>query len=165
MIGTVLACRELLRDLTPLKADCGRLCGAACCSSLEGEETGMLLFPGEAWLYRDLPGFRLGTADGRELLFCSGRCERDLRPLSCRIFPLLPILREDGVRVVTDARAAAVCPLAGMGKSSLDSAFVENVRRCGELLAADEEERAFLLRLTAEHDELRALQKSFRGGR
>ena len=39
--------RALLETLTPLKRDCGRLCGARCCRSLEGEETGMVLFPGE----------------------------------------------------------------------------------------------------------------------
>ena len=44
-LNTVLAARDLLRELTPLKTDCGRLCGGACCEG--DEETGMLLFPGE----------------------------------------------------------------------------------------------------------------------
>ena len=44
--------REKLNSVTPLKRDCGRVCGSRCCDSLEGEETGMLLFPGEDTLYR-----------------------------------------------------------------------------------------------------------------
>lgn len=30
-------CYEILGDLTPLKSNCGKLCGAACC---ESDETG-----------------------------------------------------------------------------------------------------------------------------
>ena len=48
--------REKLKELTPLKADCGRVCGARCCAPLEGEETGMLLFPGEAEAYAGRSG-------------------------------------------------------------------------------------------------------------
>ncbi len=43
--------REILAEVTPLKTDCGKVCGARCCRSLEGEETGMLLFPGEEAYY------------------------------------------------------------------------------------------------------------------
>ena len=52
MDGALFAARKILEEVTPLKADCGRVCGAACCASLEGEETGMLLFPGEEALCR-----------------------------------------------------------------------------------------------------------------
>ena len=48
-IQAVLAARELLENLTPLKTDCGRLCQAACCQG--DENTGMLLFPEEETLY------------------------------------------------------------------------------------------------------------------
>ncbi len=52
---TLLRAREILRDVTPLPADCGMYCGAACCASPEegADETGMLLFPGEEALYTD----------------------------------------------------------------------------------------------------------------
>ena len=43
MDAAVSAAREKLNQLTPLKKDCGRICGARCCRPLEGEETGMLL--------------------------------------------------------------------------------------------------------------------------
>ena len=51
--------RAMLENLTPLKSDCGKRCGHACCQSPAGEERGMLLFPGEAEYYRDREGYRL----------------------------------------------------------------------------------------------------------
>ena len=59
--------RGLLAEVTPLKTDCGRVCGGICCRSMEGEETGMLLFPGEEDFYEDLDGWRMLPA-GRDLL-------------------------------------------------------------------------------------------------
>ena len=130
--------REKLKDITPMKSDCGRVCGVRCCAPLEGEETGMLLFPGEEELYKDRPGWTIRqTALGR-MLVCSGTCDRAERPLACRMFPLLPEVREDGgVRVVTDLRAKAICPLARQGRSAMDPAFIEAVREAGELLNGD----------------------------
>ena len=157
------AARGLLADCTPLRTDCGRLCGAACCASLEGEETGMLLFPGEEEACGDQPGFSLRRTAGGSLLVCSGSCDRAARPLACRLFPLLPLLRNGEIRVETDLRAKTVCPLARQRLDALGQDYVEAVRRCGETLAADAVQRAFLLRLTEEQDALRALRKQFRG--
>ena len=156
--------RALLENVTPLHADCGLSCGHACCRSLEGELSGMLLFPGEDAYYADLPDYRtVDTADG-PLLICPGRCARGDRPLSCRLMPLLPLLRPDGIKVATDLRAKGVCPLARMGKDALDPAFVEAVREVGRILVEDEAQRTFLERLTAQQDELKALRNQFRRG-
>lgn len=153
--------RELLRDVTPLTMDCGLVCGGACCRSLPGERTGMLLFPGEAARYYGKPGYEvLETATG-PLLVCDGTCERDERPLSCRLFPLLPVIRPEGVKVAMDARARAACPLAKQGVRGLSETFVEAVRQAGQALMTDDVQRDFLTRLTREQDELRALQKRF----
>lgn len=142
MSAAVLTARTLLSGLTPLKTDCGRLCGGACCQG--DEATGMLLFPGEEALYansafaRVLPaGFSLGGQDV-SLLVCQGRCERENRPLACRLFPLFLRFREDGsTRVVLDRRARALCPLTGYGLSALDSAFLDAARTAYDLLLAD----------------------------
>lgn len=155
--------RNLLENVTPLKTDCGRVCGGACCSSLEGEMTGMLLFPGEEDFYEDAEGFTMQPVDGGLLLICSGSCDRTQRPLACRLFPLLPLLREDGIHVAMDARARAVCPLSRHGKDGLDPAFVEAVRQAGELLAQEPAQADFLRKLTEEHDELTALRRKMRG--
>lgn len=163
MLPDVIArARALFDDLTPLRTDCGLVCGGACCQPLEGENTGMLLFPGEEAYYAALPDYQLTATEAGTLLTCSGQCERADRPLSCRLFPLLPLLREDGVRVATDARAKAVCPLARQGKAALLPEFVSAVREAGRILAQDDAQRAFLLRLTAQQDELKALQRQFR---
>ncbi len=71
MNETLKRARELLAEVTPLKSDCGRVCGARCCASLEGEETGMLLFPGEEDFYEELDGWRILPAGKELLLICS----------------------------------------------------------------------------------------------
>ena len=155
--------RELLMNLTPLRDDCGRRCAGACCHSLEGEETGMLLFPGEEALYASLPGFRMVETAAGTLLICSGTCDRSQRPLSCRLFPLLPVLRGDAVRVEMDERARPVCPLVRYGKAGLSAEFAEAVEAVGKALAEDPEQAAFLRQLTQAQDELRALRSQLTG--
>lgn len=162
MDAAVSAAREKLKNVTPLKRDCGRVCGARCCRPLEGEETGMLLFPGEAEAYAGKAGFEVRKTARGDLLFCSGVCNRDDRPLSCRLFPLLPVIGDDGeVRTVTDLRAKAVCPLARQGKSAMDPAFVDAVREAGEILAAEDETAVFLDMLEEEQEELKRLRDEF----
>ena len=163
MDAAVSAAREKLKNVTPLKKDCGRVCGARCCRPLEGEETGMLLFPGEAEAYTDREGWTVRHAAQGDIVVCPGNCEREERPLSCRLFPLLPLIGDDGeIRAVMDQRARAVCPLARQGKSALDPAFIEAVREAGELLAQSEEQAMFLDVLEEEQEELKELRKKFR---
>lgn len=157
--------RGLFDELTPLSTDCGRLCAGRCCQPMEGENTGMLLFPGEAAYYEELPGYTVRATPAGELLTCSGACSREDRPLSCRLFPLIPVLRPDGVKVATDLRARHVCPLARQGKSALLVEFVAAVRACGKLLAEDPAQRRFLQKLTQQQDDLKALRDQFGGGK
>ena len=148
-IHAVLAARELLENLTPLKTDCGRLCQGACCQG--DEATGMLLFPGEEALYADCTfarvvptGFSLGGTPA-QLLVCDGRCDRKNRPLACRLFPLFLKFREDQTPVLRmDARARAVCPLTDYGISALDGAFVAAAREAYALLMENERCAAYL---------------------
>ncbi|MBQ6513610.1 MAG: hypothetical protein IJI09_02720 [Clostridia bacterium] len=159
MDAAVSAAREKLKNVTPLKRDCGRVCGARCCRPLEGEETGMLLFPGEVEAYAGKAGFEVRKTARGDLLICSGTCDREDRPLSCRLFPLLPVIGDDGkVRAVTDLRAKAVCPLARQGKSAMDPAFADAVREAGEILAAEDEQAVFLEMLEEEQIELKELR-------
>ena len=58
---------------------------------------GMLLFPGEAEMYRGEEGFTLVDSPHGTILVCEGRCSRANRPLACRMFPLVMLLRPDGV--------------------------------------------------------------------
>lgn len=148
-ISSVLAARELLNTLTPLKTDCGRLCQAACCQG--DENTGMLLFPEEETLYEDcsfanvLPlDYTLGHTQAH-LLVCHSRCEREMRPLACRLFPLFLKFKEDGVtKLRMDVRAKSVCPLTDYGIKSLDPEFKQAVRKAYDSLLEDETCAAYL---------------------
>lgn len=155
-LTAVMKARELLRDVTPLTMDCGRVCGGACCQSDEDGQGGMLLFPGEEALYDPLPaGFFLQRDDavmpGCLLLTCEGHCDREARPLSCRLFPLLPT--RTGAKM--DRRAWAVCPLMEYGKQGLRTDFVAAAREAGSILYACPEHAAFLDALHAYNEALK----------
>lgn len=151
VMDAVLAARKLTMDVTPLRTDCGRVCGGACCQPDETGRGGMLLFPGEEQLYQGKPGFTVlpDSALGIPalLLTCEGRCDRTDRPLSCRIFPLLPRLRNGEIRVVRDRRGFEVCPLLPSGLGAFQPDFVTAVREAGEILYRVAEHRIFLERL------------------
>ena len=163
---TIRKCRELLAQSTPLKNDCGRLCSANCCRSLDAEETGMLLFPGEDAFYSGMSEWKILRNQDRAVLVCSGTCDRRIRPLSCRLFPLLPILDADGnVKVRMDPQARHVCPLYASGVHGVCPEFVETVKECGELLAQNPQTRCFLEERTREYQEMICLRREFLKGR
>jgi len=148
-ITAVIAARELLKTLTPLKTDCGRLCAGACCQG--DSTTGMLLFPGEETLYTNCTfatitpaDFELGGQKAR-LLVCDGHCPRDERPLACRLFPLfLAFLKSGKTKVRLDTRASHVCPLCDYGVIGLDEAFVDAARRAYDVLLESPECESYL---------------------
>ena len=134
--------------LTPLSADCGKLCGAKCCSGDEND--GMIVFPGEEKLLsshgytvtlREMNGFPVYFTS------CNGRCNRVYRPLSCRIFPLAPILRNDTLEIIPDPRAKYLCPL--LLADSVEEKFKAAVFRAFSHLIADEKVREMLNHYTA----------------
>ena len=129
---------ELLEKATPMgRTDCGGLCSAVCCTSQTGDS--MELFPFEKELFESLEGFEV--TDGEvPLVKCAGRCNREERPLACRIYPLFPmVMQENGeekIAVVYDPRAASACPLCA-ARAKLDRRFVRAVRRAGKYLLSD----------------------------
>jgi len=154
--GLVREAYRILGASTPIRADCGELCGAACCDG--GDDMGMLLFPGEAPRLAGIPGFRVIRIDYMEtkqwLLICENGCDRELRPLSCRIFPLGPKVHEDGrVSVRLDPRARMLrCPLAIM--RYLDGQFTQRVHTALQMLGKNERMLAFMKAISSELDEL-----------
>lgn len=125
----------------------------------------MLLFPGEEELYTGKDGWTIRDTAAGPMVICPGECDREERPLACRMFPLLPLTGADGeIRAVTDLRAKAVCPLARQGRSAMDPVFTEAVREAGRLLAGEEEQAAFLARLKEEQEELKRLRRALGGG-
>ena len=123
----------------------------------------MLLFPGEDALYRDREGWTIRQTPAGPMVICPGTCSREERPLACRLFPLLPVIRGGTVKAAVDQRAYAVCPLARQGIRALDPEFAEAVREAGRMLAEDGEQYRFLEVLTEEQDELKQLRNRLGG--
>lgn len=123
-----------LENVTPIKKDCGVLCGGICCKD-EEEKSGMLLFPGEERILKnkgyeiELSHCEYGVDKTAPILFCSGRCNRKIRPLACRIFPLVPYKKEGKpLKLIMNPLAKNMCPLARSLKvSQLEPLFVKNV--------------------------------------
>lgn len=156
-LAALLAARDLLREVTPLKSDCGRLCGAACCSAeADSAASGMYLFPGEEGLYgpddawaRVLPTDWIVGGRPVPLLVCEGSCPRDRRPLACRLFPLAARRVGEGFTLRLDPRGWPVCPLMPHGVAALDPAFAAAARAALTALWDQPEHRSFLLALDA----------------
>ncbi len=161
------AARGALETLTPLKRDCGRLCGGACCQPDETGENGMLLFPFEDSYYaKPIEGFAFHLADdnalfqGGKRLVCEGACPREHRPLACRLFPLRIRVETDETgertRAVAelDPRAWCVCPLLEQGgMRALSQDFVAAVEVAGNALCQN------VYMLEALHNEQRLLDE------
>ncbi len=126
-------------ELTPVPFDCGALCGKLCCEG--DEESGMYLFPGEERLFLNNENFSVYPTDftvGKRktnLVVCHGPCERNERPLSCRIFPLIPMYRKGStLEIIKDPRAN-ICPLTHPAANGcITKEFTSAVRHAFSLL-------------------------------
>lgn len=144
---------RIIGDKTPLKKDCGRVCDGACCKG--DEETGMLLFPFEE------SSLTVKEKDGVRLAVCKGNCDREERPLSCRIFPFFPYVTPEGkIKVIPDIRGVNICPLvSNFADVRFDRGFLWRVKKVGRLLYSDEECRRFLTETSREIDTLITLME------
>ena len=138
--------QNIMQDKTPLKKDCGLLCGKACCKG--DAETGMLLFPFEE---TSLP---VTEKNGVRLCVCDGSCNRRERPLSCMIFPFFPYITRDGrIKVIPDIRGSGICPIVrNFTETKIDRRFLRRVKKVGRLLSEDDECRTFLEEISRETD-------------
>lgn len=160
---------------TPLPLDCGRYCNEACCKG--DNETGMYLFPGEKAVFDMVcpDGWRITDSEltyrynGKErktpILICDGNCDRYFRPLACRIFPLTPVLDNEGhIKVIMDPRAKSVCPLANtFDKDEFDEGFVDSVKKAFILLSKNKHVYEFLKTYTEYIEDYNRFFKDLRG--
>lgn len=153
---------RLLDNVTPLPVDCGRLCGAKCCTDWE-KGVGVYLLPGEEELFMGqdwcelveiLPEDAPFSGERCFLLRCREKCPREKRPLLCRTFPLAPYTGSDGVlQVVFDEDGWLVCPLVKLGDmEQLDYRFVKRVLAVWEKLAEHEVVRSYIQKYSARID-------------
>ncbi|WP_405280289.1 hypothetical protein [Methanobrevibacter sp.] len=114
MKRTIQKIYQRLDEVTPVDFDCGKLCGEVCCvydaDETHTEELVLYLLPGEELMYEDSPDFELYHMDSSEIRYphswkdniylvkCKNppRCDRSIRPIQCRTFPLVPHISKNG---------------------------------------------------------------------
>ena len=152
----------VLSKVTPLYGNCGELCDAACCKG--GDEAGMYLFPGEEAMYATLPDWLkieqsdFEYADGKfaKIAICNGICDRALRPLSCRLFPLTPYFERGELKIIIDPRAKSICPIAKTTDvGQLSPEFVRRAEYATRFLAYNSDIYTFMRSLSEMIDEVK----------
>lgn len=138
--------RQLAR-VTPLPVDCGKLCGAKCCTEWESG-AGVYLLPGEEEIFAEQGWCKIEEVppDMSPLLHiktyilrCSGSCPRNLRPFQCRTFPLAPYMDKSGhLKMIFDENGWLICPLIKLGDmDQLDPKFIAKMKQVWTKLAED----------------------------
>jgi len=158
---------KIMDQKYPLKnRDCGKLCEKACCSN-ENSETGMFLFPEEEKLYKTGEWFRIEELTTRDAhiypydetkvykLICNGTCDREKRPLACRLFPTYPKLHDNGVfNMVYDIQSFMLCPLAkSYDFKKLNRDFISSARKVWKHLLEDKRNFDRYLHEAKQYDE------------
>lgn len=159
---------SLLDNTTPCKFDCGELCGKACCSNNSNfaQNSGMLLLPYEKDYIFSLgkTSFSFENSNDGTYLICRGNCERNFRPISCRIFPFYPSFTEDNNFVCrADIRAISVCPLIISKKFKRQNVyFLRNFKKSIKVLLSHEEIKKEILKTSEFTDSLYTLLHSIK---
>ena len=148
----------ILANVTPIPADCGMLCSARCCTG--GKDDGMILFPKEA----EFLGVRAQTRQMQnvevDFFVCDGTCNRARRPLSCRIFPFAPYLKDGELSVIPDPRAPFLCPLLeDEALPFVQKEFLSAIKSAFEILCEDDSIREMLTEYSAMLDEYQRFTK------
>ncbi len=157
---------RILDNITPLDTDCGLLCGKACCSGKDNR--GMLLFPGEAeifsrsnktWLTVTDSEITLESGENIKLLTCNGDCPREMRPIACRIFPLIPYINDENIlEIRPDIRSASICPIfSNPEKYIIQEEFIDTLYDAFEILLEDENILEFIEILSEDYDNMAGL--------
>ena len=155
--NVINSCYSLLRNVTPLSFDCGKICNGKCCKG--DNKTGMVLFPGEETLL-DKDINVITDDEGFKIAVCGGACNRNYRPLSCRIYPLFPVIKNENgreyIQVEIDPRAD--CPLCSE-EYEITKNFIKAVKRVGKYLLLNEETADTYRKLSAEIEDINKLRE------
>ena len=149
LIACIKKAYELIGYNTPLSYDCGKICRGKCCKGDSND--GMLLFPGEKELFENNVNFTVYYDDRYEnfAVRCNGICNRNERPLSCRIFPYFMYFDKNSGKasVAPDIRALDFCPLL-TEKYALDKKFLRSLRIAAKKLIQNDEMKEFLSKIS-----------------
>lgn len=156
----ILKCYKILENETPLESDCGKICENKCCKG--DENIGMLLFPGEEKLIDENMKIRV-TENGDKIAVCNGKCDRSKRPLSCRIYPFFPLIKEfrgkARIKIIFDLRAD--CPLSS-NEYEFNKGFLRQLKRVGKYLLLNEKTKKMYIDLCDDMSEQIELLKLLR---
>jgi len=156
----ILKCYKILENETPLEFDCGKICENKCCKG--DENIGMLLFPGEEKLIDENMKIRV-TENGDKIAVCNGKCDRSKRPLSCRIYPFFPLIKEfrgkARIKIIFDLRAD--CPLSS-NEYEFNKGFLRQLKRVGKYLLLNEKTKKMYIDLCDDMSEQIELLKLLR---
>lgn len=96
-------------------------------------------------------------------LTCSGHCLREYRPLSCRIFPVIPYINELGrMEFRLDLRSLRTCPIAYKSDEYvIDESFIENLYLAFPPLLKDKQVVEFIEILSHQYDEMAEIIEKF----
>jgi Fe-S-cluster containining protein len=123
--------------------DCGRLCGAKCCSS--ENKRGIYLYPFEEvmfdqsepwleWKVHRQKWYDLPTGISKlYFLTCKGSCERNKRPIQCRIYPFSFQMGADNNVELVENDFGHHCNIL-QGNCEINDKFLTNLRKAAELL-------------------------------
>ena len=143
---------QITASSTPLKTNCGELCGSACCRPGKHEDLGMYLYPGEeamftrredwlAWEEHNPADYNFPASWKGPVYFvrCNGVCPREMRPLACRFFPLAPHLHRDGklYLIYETLELPYQCPLI-TASNPLDPGFISIMQQTWQIMLTDQ---------------------------
>jgi hypothetical protein len=159
-----------LDKITPLPIDCGKLCDKKCCCG--SDQDGMLLFPGEELMYQNMDSdwflikdsnITLSNGYTVKLLVCRGECPREKRPLSCRIFPVVPYINSDEyAEFRLDLRSLGICPIVfNPQENPVDEKFIETLYSAFPPLLRDMRIVEFIEILSQQYDDTASFLSKF----
>ena len=170
---------RLLDKVSPIGGDCGRLCGAICCTCGDSceEELGIYLYPGEekihsrkddwlTWTVENAEDFEFPDSWGGNVYFVKCKtpphCPRTQRPFQCRTYPLSPYLTKDGILelVYNDEELPYTCPLI-KEEIPLNDDFVKATYTVWKHLVCDPYIRDLVEEDSRARDESEALDSDF----
>lgn len=113
-LDTIKQIYEMLDDVTPVDFDCGCLCNEICCTyddeDYKNEDLVLELLPFEEQMYSEGDWYEIQPQIAEEFYYPDSwdgnpfflkcktppKCDRKLRPIQCRTYPLTPHINEKG---------------------------------------------------------------------
>ena len=167
---------SMLDRVSPVPYDCGSLCDSICCRGEpfgSDEDSYIYLLPGEkeyiestgADMVIDRESIKehdLPASWGKYVYIarCDGpkTCRRNVRPIQCRTFPIIPHLRKGGKleMIYCDVDLPYKCPLIGEERKLSDD-FIRTTHEAWKMLIEDQAIRDFVKHDSRQRDASRII--------